>query len=162
MENTPGFFRRLVAWLVQLPMRTRTQYSAPILRGIKFGSSLKQYFLAKVWKYPLNHTPGPPRHHATLGACPSTPPVRCCATHAFPPLLKLGCYIQLKGYFGFGCRQSKKENPPTKEDRAPVFASIVVDLKSPSKKRLPCFRRFLVLHRPGLIAGVPARAPLFS
>ena len=35
-ENVPGFFRRLVTWLVQLPMRSRTQYTARIARGMKF------------------------------------------------------------------------------------------------------------------------------
>ena len=50
---------------------------------------------------------GPPRHHATLGACPGTPRVRCCAAHAFPlPPFKWGCYIQFKGYFRLGGRQS--------------------------------------------------------
>ena len=57
MKNRVGFFRRVVTWLVQLPMHSRTQYTAPILRGMKFVNSLKQYSLAKVWRYPLK-SPG--------------------------------------------------------------------------------------------------------
>ena len=100
IENRPGFFRRLVTWPVQLPMRGRIQYTAPILREIEFVNSLRQYSLEKAWNYPLNHT-GPPRHHATLGACPGTPPVRCCAAHAFPlPPLSGAAMYSYRGNLG--------------------------------------------------------------
>ena len=105
IENRPGALCRLVTWLVQLPRRSRTHYAAPILREIKFVNSLKQYSFKNVWKYPLNYM-GPPQHHATLGPCPGTPTVRCCAAHAVPlpgPPLSGPLYcIQLKGYFRLG------------------------------------------------------------